>query len=139
MGLLAATAALFVLLVLAKDFWASPGHWWFGGSNQVLSINNHPQGDYDIYRALNGDLLVICWDHMTEYYVSLNEQKVWEVDIRQLVTFGWGIELMYFRHSLTNKMLRDERLKLIAFPQFQRETNSVVFTDSLNQQIRISL
>ena len=61
--MLVAIAVLMVSLVFSKNYWASTGHWWFGGSNYNLKINNLPQGDYSIYRAINGDVLVICWDH----------------------------------------------------------------------------
>lgn len=100
-GTLAIILLIGLSLIIFHDYWASPGHWWFGGSNYSLKINDIPQGDYAIYRALNGDVLVICWDHMTEYYASVSEQKVWEINRRQEVSFD-GHFLLYFRHSLAS-------------------------------------
>src|SRR5262245_55558432 len=88
------------MLILSNGFWVSPGHWWFGKGDYRVKINDIAQGDYEIYRSLNGDVLVICWDHMTEYYVSVKEQKVWEINRRQEVTVD-GDYFLYFRHSLT--------------------------------------
>ena len=128
---------LVVLLLFSKDRWASPGHWWFGGSNYNFKINDIPQGDYSIYRAVNGDALITCWDHMTEYYVSVSDQKIWEIHSRQEVTVD-GMFFLYLRNSLSTDATRNSRLKKIESPNFKMQKNVIDFTDSLGQQITIS-
>lgn len=137
-AILIATFVLIVSLVFSRDYWLSTGHWWFGWSNYSLKINDLPQSDYTIYRAINGDVLVTCSDHMAEYYLSLKEQKAWEINRRKEVTSD-GDFLLYFRHSLASDEVRNNRLKSIESPQFKLMATGVEFTDSLGQRITIPL
>ena len=74
---------------------------------------------------------------MTEYYLSLIEQKAWEINRRREITFD-GHFLLYFRHSLASGEVRNTRLKSIESPQFKMMANLVEFTDSFGQRLTIS-
>lgn len=130
-------AVLIATLWLSSEYWTSAGHWWFGGTNYQVKLNDIPQSDYSIYRALNGDVLVICWDHMTEYYLSLREQKAWEINRRAEVSIDAHF-LLYFQRSLTSNEVRSNSLKAIASPQFKLLNHAVEFTDASKQLVSIA-